>query len=257
MSDIERPETETGNCAAHGQFLRWKTAHGWTGSCPTCREIEQARREQEYQDRAMAERIGAVLEAAEIPPRFTGKRLKDYRCDTPLHEKAIAACREYLENAQARVEAGACLVFCGPPGVGKTHLLTAMVNGLCRQLIGARYATAIDFLAAVKGSWAWHGEGASGPFVWPQVLALDEVWIPQTGRDAESLMALIDARYRRGAPTFIGTNLTPSEMKEHLGERFCDRLREGGGKVIAIEGKSFRTERACLPTAGGKEPNPL
>ncbi len=55
-------------------------------------------------------------------------------------------------------------------------------------------------------------------------------------------MALIDARYRSCRPTVVASNLTWPQLKDALGERLCDRLREDGGRLVPLDGDSVRGE---------------
>jgi DNA replication protein DnaC len=233
-------EEGTGTCEQHGEYQSLKTRHGWS-DCGACQAAEAQKRQQEAADRLHVQRVEQLLEYAKLPQRFKDKTLNTYRAQTKAQERALGACRAYFEEAAARVRVGACLVLLGPPGTGKTHLLCAMVRGLAMQEVFAVYATAMDVLKAVRGSWAWHGEEHGQNFVRPTVLALDEVWTPSADRDRESLVALLDERYRAGKPTLVASNLTWKQMQEQLGARFCDRLHEGGGLVLAMDGRSMRS----------------
>lgn len=233
-------ERFTANCPEHGDFERVRTKHGERGRCPACEEVGRQRHEAELQERLRAQRIEGLLESSALPARFARKDFDNYNASTTGQKKALAECRKYVADLRPRVEAGACLVLIGPPGVGKTHLLAAIVRASIYCQCSSRYSTMTAFLAAVKGSWAWHGAELGGDFTKPTLLVLDELWIPQTGRDRETLLALLDARYLEGKPTLIGSNLTWPEMQKEVGMRFCDRLLEGGGQVLAIDGKSMR-----------------
>lgn len=233
-------EKFTANCPEHGDYQRVRTRHGERGSCHACEEVGRLRAEAEMQARTRAETIERLIEYSGLPARFRSKDFDNYNASNQSQKKALATCRKYVAEIQSRVNAGSCLVLIGLPGVGKTHLLTATTRAAAHSLCHSYYTTMTAFLAAVKGSWAWHGAELGGEFTKPTLLVLDELWIPQTGRDRETLLAMLDARYLEGKPTLIGSNLTWPEMQKEVGMRFCDRLLEGGGQVLAIEGKSMR-----------------
>lgn len=233
-------EELTGACSEHGQYRRFRTARGEFGRCELCKEAQIKKSEAEARERARAERVDWLLATSKLPERFARKDFDNYNATTTGQKKALAECRNYIANLQQKTGAGSCLVLIGPPGVGKTHLLAATTRAAIHSLCDSRYSTMTGFLAAVKGSWAWHGAELGGDFTSPRLLVLDELWIPQTGRDRETLLALLDARYLEGKPTLIGSNLTWPEMQKEVGMRFCDRLLEGGGQVLAIDGKSMR-----------------
>lgn len=237
-------EEFSANCPEHGDYKRVRTTRGERGSCEPCEEAGRQKREAEMQARLRDQHIENLLEYSGLPARFARKDFDNYNANTPAQKKALAASRKYIADIQQRVAAGSCLVFIGPPGIGKTHLLAAIVRAAIYTECSSRYATMTAFLAAVKGSWAWHGAELGGDFTRPALLVLDELWIPQSGRDRETLMAMLDERYLAGKPTLIGSNLTWPEMQKEVGMRFCDRLLEGGGQVLAIDGKSMRSSAA-------------
>ena len=242
MTDTRSPQAETieASCPEHGPFVRFRGRHGLVGQCPECKRLADEKREAEASERMRVQRIERLLEKAWLPPRFAGKGLDRYRPQNHDQRDALQACLNYVVEIDKHINAGSCLAVIGPPGVGKTHLLAAIVADACLAGYEARYTTMVSFLAAVKGSWAWNGAEFGGGFLEPSLLVLDEIWIPQTGRDRESLLALLDERYRNGDPTLIGSNLTWPQMQQELGLRFCDRLLEDGGQVLAVDGVSMR-----------------
>lgn len=229
--------TKTVACGAHGQYVRTYVACGgsvgaWTGSCATCEAEQKAEREERAAERARTD----AYAHAQIPMRYFGKDLKSYAPRTPLQKKALATCKMLVPTGQLN----AALI--GPVGVGKTHLAIGVIHEFIGvYLTRARYTTAADFLATIAGSWAWNGaKDEAQALVRVPLLVLDEVWHPAGERERESLVALIDARYREQNPTIICSNLTWPQLQESLGERPCDRLLEDGGKVIPLDGKSHR-----------------
>jgi len=97
----------------------------------------------------------------------------------------------------------------------------------------------------VKDSWSTEsGENESQAvraFTLPDLLILDEVGI-QAGTEFEKniLFDLLNARYERRKPTILISNLEIDEVREFLGERVFDRLREDGGEVIPFTWESHR-----------------
>ena len=76
------------------------------------------------------------------------------------------------------------------------------------------------------------------------LLVLDEVGV-QYGSDSEKMFVfdVIDGRYRNMLPTIIASNLNMDGIKECVGERCVDRMREDGGKVVAFDFESQRGKR--------------
>ena len=54
---------------------------------------------------------------------------------------------------------------------------------------------------------------------------------------------VIDGRYRNMLPTIIASNLNMDGIKECVGERCVDRMREDGGKVVAFDFESQRGKK--------------
>jgi len=185
-------------------------------------------------------RVMQLLQRSGIPTRYEGKRFSGFKPRTTKQTAALQACQEYAADLERNLDAGTCLVLLGPAGVGKSHLLTAILEEAIDALCPAQYATAADFLSAISGNWAWHGQDAGKPFTRAPLLALDELSLPEGGRDREALFALIDDRYRGQLPTLLASNMTWPEMKQSLGERLCDRLLENGGRVVVLDGESYR-----------------
>lgn len=235
-------ERFTANCPEHGDYQRILCTKGERGSCQACEEAGERKRMLELEQRAKAERVERLLtfEYSALPARFARKDFDNFNASTAAQKKALAACRSYVANCAERVAAGSCLVLIGPPGIGKTHLLAATARGAIHSACFSRYTTMTAFLAAVKGCWAWHGDELGGDFKRPELLILDDLWIPQSGRDRETLLAMLDERYLANKPTLIGSNLPWPEMQKEIGMRFCDRLLEGGGEVLPMDGKSMR-----------------
>ena len=75
----------------------------------------------------------------------------------------------------------------------------------------------------------------------PDLLVLDEVGV-QFGSETEKmyLFEIINGRYEQLRPTIIISNLAKAALREYLGEREVDRLREGGGRMVIPIGGRYR-----------------
>lgn len=225
-------------CEKHGIYRQTYTAlrNGpggyWSGACSDCKREEAEERER----RDHEEKLERIYGRSGMPSRYQGKRLRDFKPRTPLQRKALAACQGLADDWTRSA------ALLGPTGVGKTHLSCGVMHEAIHAYeIYARYITMADFLADIQGNWAWNGaKDEAQEYVRAPLLVLDEVWHPTGERDRESIVALIDARYREEQPTIICSNLTWPQLRESLGERPCDRLLEDGGQIIPLDGESYR-----------------
>lgn len=241
-------------CADHGEYksfgTRWKDRDIWS-NCPTCTEIAYRETLAEEQRADEAERVARRLRAsfgrACIPKRFENKTFDTYFADTDAKRRALLTCREYAEKFEANAESGPSLILCGRPGTGKTHLACAIADFLIRNGRSAVFSRVFDAVRTIKATWARGSEmtetEAIRSFINPDLLILDEVGV-QFGSEAEMLLLfeIINGRYEAVKPTIILSNLPVGELKNFIGERVMDRLREGGGKYVAFDWDSFRAQ---------------
>lgn len=155
------------------------------------------------------------------------------------------AVQSYTDDIWAQYDAGAGMVLLGPPGLGKTLALTAIVNEACKVYHGPVYVTWPDALATLKAGFGGTKDDPrreavdrlrDAPF-----LALDEI---AGVRDASEfdhgeLFGLIDYRYREVLPTLVAANATPAQFSNMVGERIADRLLENGPQLL-LTGTSQR-----------------
>jgi DNA replication protein DnaC len=108
-----------------------------------------------------------------------------------------------------------------------------------------RMIRVIDLVRKIKETWS-RGSDISeqqiiDQFASVDLLVLDEVGI-QFGTDTEKLFMfdVIDLRYQRNLPTVLISNLAVEDIANAVGSRVVDRLRENGGKYIAMKWDSKR-----------------
>jgi DNA replication protein DnaC len=243
---------EQRNCETHGAF----EAKGfnligrvmWTG-CPECsREKNEAdAKEREAQrEKESREAWMRKLKMSGIPDRFHDRRISNFATESPEMGFARDAALEYAKNPDQVLEAGRSMIFCGKPGTGKTHLAAAIGLAWMSKGYVVAFTTAMGAIRSVRETWrrdSGRSEAeAIEAFAMPDLLILDEVG-QQYGSDGEKviLFDLINARYERSRPMLVMSNLEVDGVREFLGERAFDRLREGGGKAVPFTWKSYRS----------------
>ncbi|WP_278535704.1 ATP-binding protein [Delftia acidovorans] len=183
--------------------------------------------------------------------RMAESSFGSYQPMHPGQAEVLAACRHLAEHNDFRSGGGLWLI--GPPGTGKTHLGSAMVNHVIRERdMGARILSSRQIVRMLRATWGSSGFQASA---WDRpeteselieslggdaLLVIDEVGASM-GTEAErlQLFEVIDRRYALSRPTVLLSNLVPSDIKAAVGERSYDRLREGA-KMLKCNWPSHR-----------------
>jgi DNA replication protein DnaC len=249
-------ETRAGECREHGQFpdnlvAQFGTDPAWFG-CPRChfdarhsQDLDQRSKASGIQrDRLLSERL---LDAG-IPARFTACTLSNWSADAPAKAQALAACGGFVEAFEENFAVGRSAMLLGTVGTGKTHLGTSMLQAVIRQhalagLVGL-YATAGSIIRDVKATFGNCGRTEADVYadlIRPDLLVIDEVGV-QHGTDFERqvLFEVINGRYEKIKPTIVVSNLGVTELRQCLGDRAVDRLRDKSGIVVVFRWASAR-----------------
>lgn len=240
------------DCHKHGPYIkRRRTKYFWM-FCPKCYEEQEAEREaihrKEVAERENALRLGRLERSGLKGTRFEGASFENFRADTKEQRAVVAACEAYAQAVQP--DYGAGLILVGPPGTGKSHLLSAIVHHVIEQRkLSAAVVTSRDVLRRLRATWQRDARESESDVLAAliddlSVLALDEVGVG-FGSEGEQvqLLDLIDGRYKRRRPTLIASNLGVPDLRTALGERAFDRLREGA-RVLPCTWASHRGARA-------------
>ena len=143
------------------------------------------------------------------------------------------------------IERKESIIFCGPVGVGKTHLAQALGHQACRLGYSVLFAKTNRLLSDLGGGRAddtW--EKRLRRYLKPDLLLLDDFALKEfTRTQAEDLYELIDQRYRCGS-MIVTANRTPKDWyplfpNPVIAESALDRLISCS-HVITLTGKSYR-----------------
>lgn len=200
-----------------------------TRSGPTDEEIKQ----KELAERRFAwDRLGSSI----------GRRYKDCRFDTfDVYEKPEIATAQravlqtlnlYVNKIGERVKKGQNVVFYGPCGSGKDHLLSALMYEAVMAGIEVVWINGMRLFE--KRRDAINSEikerGLLQEFERPAVLAISDP-VPPWGElekgQAEFLLRLLDARYRDQKPTWVTANIAnKADGEKRMSKHVWDRLRD-------------------------------
>ena len=137
------------------------------------------------------------------------------------------------------------IIFLGPPGVGKTHLSTALAVKACQSSCSIHFTTMADLIYKLKIDRETGKIGKSRrPYVWAGLVVVDEVGYTPIDRDECNLFyQFVSTRYEK-ASTIITSNKAFDEWSELFHDpvivtAILDRLLHHS-VVINIKGKSYR-----------------
>lgn len=241
---LERQET----CETHGDYISFcHFRNTWFG-CPHCREIKNAamrQREERMEQQQRELRYKINIGIAGIPDRFRDRTFETYLPSSEKQERVLAYCRGYADGFGEIYKTGRSIMLLGSPGTGKTHLSIGIALEIISHGRTAIFTTASRLLRSIKDTYSKHSaiteSQAIAVFTDCDLLIVDEVGV-QRGSDYEKdmLFDVINERYENTKPTIILSNLTIAGVREYLGDRVYDRLRENGGKAFVFDWESHR-----------------
>ena len=238
---------------ASGQIVGFKgyPVRGWMycethGSYPSLYTDENGKLVKIFDQRCPHCRAGEIFEhllkGSMIPRRFENKTLDGYVAKEPWQieakEKVSAYCRDIVEIA----ESGKCLVLLGGVGTGKTHLAICMLKAMISEGGTGVFLSVSDLILSIRSTWNTGGTAEKmNLYCDAHLLVLDEVGVQAgTENERQILFSIINRRYNEMKPTVLISNLDMAAFKSFVGLRIFDRLKEGGGEVLILAGKSYR-----------------
>ncbi len=162
--------------------------------------------------------------------------------------KLFAAAEEFAETYQTGVEMKGLYIF-GPAGVGKTHLLHAMVNRLEERRIASIIICADAFFDRLR---SMIGESKDidpvlETFASVPVLAIDEIGQERPNHfTLEKLFRVVNQRFTRRLPTLYASNYAPPDLYTRMSDEFLpftDPLKSriiGMSRVGYLDGDDYR-----------------
>jgi DNA replication protein DnaC len=205
-----------------------------------------------------ARRLGKqLLNRASLPIMHGTASFANYEPLTKTQEAARLIAIKYVDGWPGTKEKG--LLFVGPTGVGKTHLLVAMAKELTEHhLASCAFVDFSMFLDRRKDEFARKmTDEETARVLNADVLLLDDIGVARMSDFAkEVLVKIINERYNRRLPLVTTTNLPftasenprlsetsrPSEivgLGDQIGVRAFSRLSEMC-RVLSIDGMDFR-----------------
>jgi DNA replication protein DnaC len=204
---------------------------------------ERAREEEERRRRRQAQALWVI--ERDLGPRYSHGRctLDNYQLLYERQRPVLAAVRAFADGLPEAVKAGRNLILAGTIGVGKDHLLAALLHlATGRHGFAARHfsgqALLSEFREAMKSGHDSEGQLLSKKVLGPDVLALSDPVLadsPPTPWERGKLFAAIDGRYTLLRPTWVTVNARDEgQLKGLLTPPVYDRLRENGLVLFCV-----------------------
>jgi len=196
--------------------LKWEL-----DSCPVCRE--------KHRLETIKKNIRPLLIKKGVPQLFLGAEINQF----PSKYRSLG---------------GNSLFITGDRGVGKTHLLAAVMREVFLSgLEDLFFIPVTELLLKIRSTFqkdsAEDEEGILKKFGSIEFLFLDDLGVEKTTEWAlQTLYVLIDRRYREMKKTFITSNLTLDELSTKLDDRITSRIA-GMCEVVVMKGKDRRIKK--------------
>src|ERR1041385_9032304 len=188
----------------------------------------------------------SLLTGLRLPVKFLDRTLQTYVPKKQGQQRALLRAQRFVDEFVPGALGQRALLFCGPPGTGKTHLLAAMLRALASpKSVRGRYEEFSLLLSDIRGGFS---RGISSrewlePLRQVDVLAIDEIGKGGKNREFEQgvLDEVISVRYNAGRPTLLATNYprpgttgwefksdgqAAENLEQRVGPRIFSRLHE-------------------------------
>lgn len=252
----KRGEPMFDRCPEHGQFESWLVEQfdgSWkANTCQQCRwqalnwqHVAEATRDA-AREAKRAELVNQRLIESGITPRFRGCSFDNFEAAGDQAKRvALESCRRYAMEFDAVMREGRSQLLLGNLGTGKTHLASAIVQGVVRKYLAtAIFTTASEIARAVKATFLKSSRVSErdvlDELASVDLLVIDEVGVQVSNGDFGPVLLheVIDRRYQQMRATILISNLTVEELPRFMGDRALDRLRQGGRLVEFTWGSS-------------------
>ena len=230
-------QNEPGEAQAPSDREAWRAILDQAARENQARQIEESR----------AHRRALEVKAANIPQRFIDADL--YATPKAGQEAAYEAARAFFDRWHGGRGKGAGLLFFGPVGAGKSHLLCSLANEVRKEPgLRAMYSTALGICSRIKATFAKDAQETTEQ-AYQAISGVDLLCIDELGRqyctDTERLILwnIADARNLACLPTVMATNFAQNNENESdiiqsllelLGESCLDRLLGYGSAIVYV-----------------------
>ncbi len=168
---------------------------------------------------------------------------------TPGQDRIVGQVESYLAEFRERYTSGQSVLFFGPPGTGKDHLMVAMM----RAAVNFHLSVAWNDGSQMFGEFRDNMRGGVSEeklldrYTTADILAISDPVPPFGGLtpyQSGMFFRIVDRRYRDRRPTWITINCKDrKEAEDRLGVSIVDRLGENA-MALPCDWPSYRRRKA-------------
>jgi len=233
-------------------------------ACSECRSQQQAEQARKMEETLRLERVAVREEwrrRCGIPEDFQLKTFDMFHRE--LQSDAFDTTFEWADRFWVDGPRGypSLLFYSDGPGVGKSHLMSAIANHIIHCWEGdprhaicpVRFDSGPGLVRRVRATYniprddQWHEREED---VYADLRAVFLLMLDDMGKEKPSdhtreiYWHIIDERVKRGLPMVMSSNLPPQSLEQLMGGYAVDRLiGMTGGRVIDMTGPSYRKTR--------------
>ena len=227
-------------------FISTVTGRIFYPVCPCEMEEDRLQRERLVGQRKTA-KLESLFESCTIGEAMTVAGFENF-IERPGAEAAHAAALEYAGDLPGKLEAGQGLIIVGPPGCGKSHLVSAAAQRAKEAGYSVLYERAPKLLMRLRAAYNSQSSACELEMIEAlgrvDLLVIDDLGAEKrTDWSEQTIYTIIDERYSSSRATMITTNLSLEELEEKVGCRTMDRLI-GSCRIVENCASSYRQERA-------------
>lgn len=171
----------------------------------------------------------------QIPRRYANVDVThvdiDAWVDTLVHQSAVNVNGSGLPT----LGAGESMLILGPVGTGKTHNAYGVLHRLAKSGVRCSWTvtTAAGLYGELRPRSGVDAEAVLDRYASSQLLILDDLGAAKNSEWVEEMnYRIINHRYENELPTVITSNVPPTKLAEHLGDRVASRLVEMANRVV-------------------------
>jgi DNA replication protein DnaC len=181
-----------------------------------------------------------------IPKRFKERRFDNYQAELDHQKKVLETCKAYASDWEAVTASGKSMIFIGKVGAGKTHLACSIAYEVAERGGWPLFISVSEMMREIKSAFNKDSETTEQDQINKFASEVDLLILDELGMDYGTdfnkalLFEVLNNRYANQKPSILISNLDTSALRDYMGERLFDRMRENGGKLLAFVWDSHR-----------------